>query len=1702
MMPRHSRRGRRERRPQRIHALALSRRLTLFALAALGTLFLWPAEVGAEPGITLIDYPQELVGEEEDVTVTWVEPLLCHMRYGQVPGSYPHSTTATGVQSLSFRPLDEGMTSGIYYCVIERVSTRIETSEEFVLIVESPEAPTPVAPGNGTVINETTTLLEWDPVGGVPYYHVVVSDAPLELGEDANGDLTVQGANIIWQAITSGTSIQYGSVDPSGHFTEANGSSPPLMNQLEYNWIVLNNYGNHPLLTSLAGAGLAGFTISVPVGVASPIQVSPADGALVASDDLTFEWTAVPDAVGYHLYIYHVREFAGSDAGYPIWDGGTNGVDLQVALSIVFVTGDYRWRVVAFDDQGRGAPSDLRTFTYDTSIGTAVITTETSEGNVLPWVQIDIEYLAGGVTLPPSLTDGEGKCDRKLPPGTYLFTATKNYYGTGIAEATIGPGQDTSVLFQLTRAPAKIRGVVEDELGQPVFNADVAAVGPQGEVWEISDQNGNFQVNLGAGTWEVYAKKGGYVHSASQFVDVASYETVDLEGPLVLTGEPGTLTGNVLNAAGSPIAGATVWADGPNESFAATTTSSGHFSIELAPGPWMIWAEKSGFQPSSPREVEMPAGEAVTLAPPIVLSPVAATIAGTVTDGEENYAGALVVAIPPTGAVETTYTDSYGQFTLIPSASIYFLKAFVEGIGSSQAHQVTVDAGESVTGLALVIEPRDGLITGFVTDGNDPIEGAVVTDGEADVLTGPDGWFSLAVKRGLHELVATKNGYFPEEPLVIATAPGQLIDSLAIRITPGAGSISGAVTHDGAQVPYARVTAATNGQAVSTWADQAGGYALSVDAGEWSVTAIKEPLGASESATVLLGPGQSAGGVDLEVISTWATVEGTVTDGRADVRQAEILIFREGETRPAYRTISSANGTYRVHVASGEAYTLEARADDHGCASVSVEPLDVGGLLTEHVTLEEYTASLEGDVADGSGNPVDDVLVVSSWGDSAWVRTGRTGKSGWYKLPTEVGQSDVRFTLPGYETATIPAVQVNPDEVTTLNVQLNELFASLEGTIRDSVTGEALENAVITIESQGRAASYATGKSGWYDVDEIVPGVADVRITLSGYKSGWMNVELGELENQLLDIDLIPLMGTIAGRVSDPLAAGIEGASVRAKLDESVVSSATTDEDGDYVLLGLDAEELYDISASKEGYFSASTNPLEDVPALSSGIDFSMVQADGTITGYVRDAVSGDPLVGASVTANDGAGHFGETASEADGAFSLENMVPLGDYDVSATFDGYFLAAVEDVAIGTTDLILNLPRNFARVAGTVTLIGLGIVMEEIEVVATSTAYAGDTKTATPDETGGYEITDVRPGTYVLSVSADRCLSTPTQISLVLEDGESVTDQNFLVERAMIDHIEIEGSTLVQTGMQATFTGNAIAQGDRLVDVDLEWWISPRMAGTIDSETGTFTCEPDYFGELTIAAREPESGVIGRLESGVFTIIDETTQATFSDSCGMTLTIEPGAVQEQQLIMLTHEEVPDVKRYAREFHVRGMSFHLKPDALEFSSESPPIMTLPTPDSADEVARWNADQLEWEPTDSETVPAGLAAAVEVLGEYVTVTEDRALAISDIRVEPNPFSPDLRSVTISYELTSNDARMPFVSVRVYNMAAQLVREIVSNEPQGKGRSEVQWDGMTGSGSGRSLTTARNGRYVIEIEVKDSTGKQSALATVVLVK
>src|SRR5690606_16605550 len=79
--------------------------------------------------------------------------------------------------------------------------------------------------------------ITWNPVPGVPAYHILLSDQALVIDPDKG---TVSGASVIWQAITTGTTIAYGTPDPSGNFSRI--PAPPLSPGVPYNLVVLNNY--------------------------------------------------------------------------------------------------------------------------------------------------------------------------------------------------------------------------------------------------------------------------------------------------------------------------------------------------------------------------------------------------------------------------------------------------------------------------------------------------------------------------------------------------------------------------------------------------------------------------------------------------------------------------------------------------------------------------------------------------------------------------------------------------------------------------------------------------------------------------------------------------------------------------------------------------------------------------------------------------------------------------------------------------------------------------------------------------------------------------------------------------------------------------------------------------------------------------------------------------------------------------------------------------------------------------------------------------------------------------------------------------------------------------------------------------------------------------------------------------------------------
>ena len=1681
--------ARRSSRPAHTTHPSVAARLVL-ALAIIVGFVLLASEI-AHADITLLDYPQSLVALNDTVTVTWEESEECQLVLGRTPGDYTQTTMTTGIGSLDFVPYLELVAPGVWYCALNG-ATSGEFSDEFRLIVESPIFATPTGPPNGSVVTETTTLLEWDPVDNVPYYYVAVSDQEIDI-EEIEGELTISGANLIWQALTGATSIQYGSTDPSGYFNDTNGSSPPLMDGFTYNWLIFNCYGNDPLLTSVTGAGLAGFTTDVPTSLEAPELTWPPADVTLTADIVDFEWRAVDGAVSYHVSIYETRDLAGCDASYPVWDGPASMASVEVRLGSILVSGEYTWRVVALDELGRGVASERRGFDYATETGTAQIRTFRTDGERLARVFVDIEYVGGGVNVLPAITNESGVFDKELLPGRYAFHASKEDYVDTTAVHTIYANQNRHVGITMRRAPARIRGRVVDEGDDPVFGAVVTARGNGTTSETETDADGYFALQVTAGEWAVSAERFGYAPSSTQTIHLVAGEYGQLTAPLVLIGTPGSIRGDVLNTVGRPIVAATVRASHAElGTYVTSTNCTGHFELDLAPATWAISATKTGYQASTPREMDLNPGEHAVVDPPILLLPVESAIMGRVTDDGVDIEGATVTAVPTAGSVIDATTNCFGEFLLMPPPGTYMLSARRDGFTTSEPIQVSVESGQSFTGVMLDIAPLSSAIAGRVVSGGVGVSGATVTNGDAACETDGDGAFHLPVDDGLHRLTASAPEHFAGRPTLVATTTGQTIEGLELPITHGASAVLGIVHAGGTPVPRAKVTAASGGVEVAVMAGADGGFEMLLEAGHWTLTPEKPGFAPAASIEIVLSPGQTAGGIDLELATSRALIRGSVTDSRGAVNRADVIVDGGDDGRVEFRTRTDSSGNYRAYVAPGTVHRVTVIAEGHGSATFTVDPLDNGETSTRPVVLPVRNALVTGRVT-SDGEAVGNAHIVADCGESAECLTDHNGA---YALWLDGGSYDLTVTAAGYATTTSDGVVAVSGETTIEHFAVSPVFAQLTGAVTDTLSGAPVGDALVTTTSPGGAASTVTASDGSFAMDSIVPGLVETRVSRTGYRDAVITTELVELGATTLAPTLFPLDGTISGRVTlDDGSTPVASVSVRAKLGDDVASSGTTDSEGFFALTGLDQAATYDIHASKTGYHHVGENPVSAVESGTTGVSFRMMPSDGVIEGILTDLVSGDPLQGATIEADDGLGHFGSAMTADDGSFVIDGLMPAGIYDLSASLYGYLPNTVTSVVCGAS-LELALDRNFARIAGELTVIG-DVSIEQIVIAATNTSYAGDSRIAVPDAAGLYEIIDLRPGSYVVTADELGCVTTPPQVTLALGEGELVTGLDFEIEPAVLDHVEVSGDAQVEAGADVTFSGSAVADGGQLVETGLEWWISPSEAGAPARGNGSFTFNDDYIGEFTVGARDTATGLVGRITGSVYATVGPSTSATFTDSTGMTIAFPSGSVSETKSIELSHDELPDAKRCTRDLLIVGTDYHLKPHGVEFREGSLPTLSLPLPSDDARMVRWDKSSLEWSVMDGERFGDSIESPISSLTEFAAATSSRDLGVTGVRVEPNPFSPETGPVTISYELSSKAARTPFATVRVYTMAGQRVREILSNEPQTKGSAEVMWDGMTDDDE-----LARNGRYVVQISIEDTTGSAEALATVVLVK
>jgi hypothetical protein len=1227
-------------------------------------------------GLTLTAFPRNLVSLADTVTISWAESIPATFYYSPVPGgglpeNYPLTISATICNRpglIQFVP-DGQMPAGIYYCL---VSESRSSSAEFILAIESDQAPQMISPrtsqGQDGILTTSPTF-RWQGVSGVPYYHILLSDQPFEITENEFGELCVTGANIIWQAITAETSIPYGTPDPSGTLPES--QPPPLVQGPRYNWLVLNNYGNHPALTSAVTAGPAGFEVSVDSPFPAPLPIEPESGSVIFSDQITFRWSEVSNAVCYHFFLYEVQQEGGNSISLPISHTVTTRTVHQVTASSLLRNGDYTWKILAADASGYGSLSQEACFSYTIESATLAVKTMDDNGTPLhpaddtplPLVHVEIENLQGYTGLWNLVTDENGYRDCQLPLGTYLLEGNRTGYEL-VAETLEleRDGQVVPITFTLQRSPSSVRGTTIDQQDTPLAQVSVMAVDVSSgqQHGTQTDLNGTFLLNLRQGTWIIYVEKPDYASPGGRTITVGAGENLDLNrselgGPFVLIKNLYLLSGTITNPEGQAIWQAEVIAGNGIKELRDQTDALGQYAFSIEPDVWELTAEKVGYASPQPEAVTITDADAIKN---LVMIPRASLVSGRVTYGVVGLSGVILRAIPLAGSVISSETDRTGSFTLSLLPGTYRLRVESPEYVQPRPLYLTLGLGETFSGLEIPTLLADASISGRVTaDGASGLGDVLVTDGRTSAITAPDGSYRLAVLSGSHDITFSKSGYICTKTPRLPVSPGQNLSGIDLTLTGNAGILEGFVFSNGQPVCQAAVYAKSQeSEAETTFTGQDGKYSFSVMPESYVISVHKAGLLSDlSSMTAVARAGQRSFMENFYMRENLARICGVVSDGSRPLEQAAIQL--DGILSPglSYSTITDPDGRFALMVAAGDGYVITGSRDGYICGSDTVSSAPAGTTREIYLALEPCDGKVKGRVVLPGDHPVQAAL-VKAYNGSRIFETYSTG-DGSFQLPLKAGTYTIEALKPGYSgQASVVNVPLGAT-IAGLYLLLEDNLATLTGTVRDAVSAAPLTGTLVTAEevSSGRGGSAHTDNLGCFSIGNLPAGLYQIAARHTGHAPQDLNGKIlvgGELTT--VDFHLQPLSADIQGHVyAETLA--ISGASVTIIVSAEIVAQTSSDASGAFALSGLPVGICW-VQTFKKGYTSISA----DTVCLAAGETQSSVLYLRTNRGTIAGRVTENSLAvgGVVATAAGDAGNFAADTTGSDGRYRLDKLAP------------------------------------------------------------------------------------------------------------------------------------------------------------------------------------------------------------------------------------------------------------------------------------------------------------------------------------------------------------------------------------------------------------------------------------------------------------
>ncbi len=223
------------------------------------------------------------------------------------------------------------------------------------------------------------------------------------------------------------------------------------------------------------------------------------------------------------------------------------------------------------------------------------------------------------------------------------------------------------------------------------------------------------------------------------------------------------------------------------------------------------------------------------------------------------------------------------------------------------------------------------------------------------------------------------------------------------------------------------------------------------------------------------------------------------------------------ETGASYQVSGQSTGTYHYRVRGSN-------SEWNWCDYSTIEPVTVAN---------ENAGDLAGLVTDSvGGDPLSGVLVELLDGSTV-VGTDLTDNGNYTFAGINAGTYDVRASAEFYETKTISDVQIEAQQVETLDIALAANWGSVTGVVTNSVTSQTVSGVTVEIKQDlSVVGADVTDIDGIYHVDSLIAGTYDLAATHIEYETAvhpGLTVSARETLNQNLSMSPLAVCGDANG---------------------------------------------------------------------------------------------------------------------------------------------------------------------------------------------------------------------------------------------------------------------------------------------------------------------------------------------------------------------------------------------------------------------------------------------------------------------------------------------------------------------------------------------------------------------------------------------